>query len=159
MGWWVAFGVGRRQHHPLPSAPTFREAGAASELLAGRNWCWRCCFHVESTGAPPPPLCGNLSFPAPLPPSPFARVAETLSLPSRPPRLSRLCATVGWWGAVGPDGQTLEPFALSSGTHRDVIVLPVAMFASIWYAKKLGRRLVQNSRKAKMLKDNKVGLK
>nr|XP_046265756.1 disks large homolog 2 isoform X23 [Scatophagus argus] len=27
------------------------------------------------------------------------------------------------------------------------------MFASIWYAKKLGRRLVQNSRKAKMLKD------
>ena len=30
------------------------------------------------------------------------------------------------------------------------------MFASIWYAKKLGRRLVQNSRKAKMLKD-KVG--
>lgn len=31
------------------------------------------------------------------------------------------------------------------------------MFASIWYAKKLGRRLVQNSRKAKMLKD-KVGL-
>ncbi|XP_033498469.1 disks large homolog 2 isoform X13 [Epinephelus lanceolatus] len=27
------------------------------------------------------------------------------------------------------------------------------MFASIWYAKKLGRRLVQNNRKAKMLKD------
>ncbi|XP_055082800.1 disks large homolog 2 isoform X2 [Periophthalmus magnuspinnatus] len=30
------------------------------------------------------------------------------------------------------------------------------MFASIWYAKKLGRRLVQNSRKAKMLKDEKA---
>ncbi|XP_072302967.1 disks large homolog 2 isoform X26 [Eucyclogobius newberryi] len=30
------------------------------------------------------------------------------------------------------------------------------MFASIWYAKKLGRRLVQNSRKAKMLKDDKA---
>lgn len=27
------------------------------------------------------------------------------------------------------------------------------MFASIWYAKKLGRRLVQSSRKAKLLKD------
>lgn len=27
------------------------------------------------------------------------------------------------------------------------------MFASIWYAKKLGRRLVQNSRKAKILKE------
>ncbi|TWW74263.1 hypothetical protein D4764_14G0002640 [Takifugu flavidus] len=30
---------------------------------------------------------------------------------------------------------------------------PVVMFASIWYAKKLGRRLVQNSRRAKLLKD------
>ncbi|XP_018546776.1 disks large homolog 2 isoform X1 [Lates calcarifer] len=39
--------------------------------------------------------------------------------------------------------------------HRleNIIISPVAMFASIWYAKKLGRRLVQNSRKAKMLKD------
>lgn len=35
---------------------------------------------------------------------------------------------------------------------------PVVMFASIWYAKKLGRRLVQNSRRAKLLKD-KVSLK
>lgn len=32
-------------------------------------------------------------------------------------------------------------------------ISPVVMFASIWYAKKLGRRLVQNSRKAKLLKD------
>ncbi|CAL8398675.1 unnamed protein product [Boreogadus saida] len=27
------------------------------------------------------------------------------------------------------------------------------MFASIWYAKKIGRRLVQNSRRAKMLRE------
>lgn len=37
-------------------------------------------------------------------------------------------------------------------------ISPVAMFASIWYAKKLGRRLVQSSRKAKLLKDE-VSLK
>lgn len=38
------------------------------------------------------------------------------------------------------------------------VISPVAMFASIWYAKKLGRRLVQSSRKAKLLKDE-VSLK
>lgn len=38
------------------------------------------------------------------------------------------------------------------------VTSPVVMFASIWYAKKLGRRLVQNSRKAKLLKD-KVSLR
>lgn len=38
------------------------------------------------------------------------------------------------------------------------VTSPVVMFASIWYAKKLGRRLVQNSRRAKLLKD-KVSLK
>lgn len=38
------------------------------------------------------------------------------------------------------------------------VISPAVMFASIWYAKKLGRRLVQSSRKAKLLKDE-VSLK
>lgn len=42
---------------------------------------------------------------------------------------------------------------LSCDRRPEHVTSPVVMFASIWYAKKLGRRLVQNSRRAKLLKD------
>lgn len=148
------------EHHlppPPPPFPCYYVVRKLQQMLGEMELVPSVCGNHRSLLPVPLPHL-SVRLPLILPPCPFMANTEyslqhhPVSAPARPP----FSAPASPLQSADKEHSVQMDSSLSHSRcdrRPEHVPSPVVMFASIWYAKKLGRRLVQNSRRAKLLKD------